>query len=52
MKKVCEIAGLSEDEFFSYLIKTLKVKIPKWDMATPNKALQWSCNPPAPVACH
>lgn len=31
MKKICEIAGLSEDEFFSYFIKTLKVKITKWD---------------------
>ncbi|AER66046.1 Type II site-specific deoxyribonuclease [Thermovirga lienii DSM 17291] len=31
MKKICEIAELSEDEFFSYFIKNLKVKITKWD---------------------
>ncbi len=31
MKKVCKIAGLSEEEFFNYFIKTLKVKITKWD---------------------
>lgn len=31
MKKICDIAGLSEDEFFRYFIKTLKVKITKWD---------------------
>ena len=31
MKKICEIADLSDDEFFSYFIKTLKVKITKWD---------------------
>ncbi len=31
MKKICRIAGLSEDEFFSYFRKTLKVKITKWD---------------------
>ncbi len=31
MKKICEISGLSEDEFFTYFIKTLKIKITKWD---------------------
>ena len=31
MKKICEIAGMSDDEFFNYFIKTLKIKITKWD---------------------
>jgi len=31
MKKICEIAGMSEDEFFSYFIETIKSKITKWD---------------------
>ncbi len=31
MKKVCEVAGLAKDEFFSYFIRTLKIKITEWD---------------------
>jgi len=31
MKKICQIAKISEDEFFDYFIKTLKHKITKWD---------------------
>ncbi len=31
MKKICEIAGMSEDKFFDYFIKTLKAKITRWD---------------------